>query len=244
MTSDPLLERARSLWESLAAVSVSFTGHGTTVVASPDSQLCPQSWAGIIELGGSAIVTVPTEAAVEPVARALKHIAIGSLTDPQILKAALPVKEILGPATLAYVSSDRFLPIGSDVEVEQLAPGHPDLRRLEASVSPEDADEGGIGEITGPAFVVREGAEVVAAAGYQLWPKETAHLCVLTATTARGRGLARSASSAAVAHALANGLLPQWRARPAASRRVALTLGFRELGAQMSVRLDQDRLEA
>jgi len=244
MTSDPLLERARSLWESLAAVSVSFTGHGTTVVASPDSQLCPQSWAGIIELGGSAIVTVPTEAAVEPVARALKHIAIGSLTDPQILKAALPVKEILGPATLAYVSSDRFLPIGSDVEVEQLAPGHPDLRRLEASVSPEDADEGGIGEITGPAFVVREGGEVVAAAGYQLWPRATAHLCVLTATTARGRGLARSASSAAVAHALANGLLPQWRARPAASRRVALTLGFRELGAQMSVRLDQDRLEA
>ena len=30
MTSDPLLERARSLWESLAAVSVSFAGHGTT----------------------------------------------------------------------------------------------------------------------------------------------------------------------------------------------------------------------
>ncbi|HEY1093251.1 MAG TPA: GNAT family N-acetyltransferase [Glycomyces sp.] len=244
MTSDPLLERARSLWESLAAVPVSFAGHGTTVIASPDSQLCPQSWAGIVELGESAIVTVPTEAAVEPVARALKHLTTGSLTDPQILKAALPVREILGPATLAYVSSDRFLPIGSDVEVEQLAPGHPDLRELEASVSPEDADEGGIGEITGPAFVVREGAEVVAAAGYQLWPRATAHLCVLTATTARGRGLARSASSAAVAHALANDLLPQWRARPAASRRVALALGFRELGAQLSVRLDPDRLEA
>lgn len=244
MTADPLLERARSLWESLAAVPVSFAGRGATVVASPDSQLCPQSWAGIVELGESAIVTVPTETAVEPVARALKHLTTGSPTDPQILKAALPVRETLGPATLAYVSSDRFRPIGSDVEVEQLAPGHPDLRELEASVSPEDADEGGIGEITGPAFVVREGGEVVAAAGYQLWPRATAHLCVLTATTARGRGLARSASSAAVAHALANGLLPQWRARPAASRRVALALGFRELGAQLSVRLDPDRLEA
>jgi hypothetical protein len=244
MTNDPLLERARALWESLAAVPVAFASDGTNVVASPNSQLCPQSWAGIIELGGSAIVTVPTEAAVEPVARALKHLAPGSLTDPEILTAALPVKEVLGPATLAYVSSDCFLPVRSEVTVEQLAPGHPDLHKLEASVSPEDADEGGIGEITGPAFVLREGAEVVAAAGYQVWPKETAHLCVLTATTARGRGLARSASSAAVAHALANGLLPQWRARPAASRRVALALGFRELGAQLSVRLDPDRLEA
>jgi hypothetical protein len=239
MTSDLLLERARSLWESLAAVPVSFASDGTNVVASPNSQLCPQSWAGIIELGGSAIATVPNEAAVEPVARALKRLAPGSLTDPEILAAALPVKEVLGPATLAYASSVR-----SGVAVEELAPGHPDLRRLEASVSPEDADEGGIGEITGPAFVLREGDEVVAAAGYQVWPKATAHLCVLTATTARGRGLARSASSAAVAHALANGLLPQWRARPAASRRVALALGFRELGAQLSVRLDPDRLEA
>ncbi|PWS40209.1 GNAT family N-acetyltransferase, partial [Streptomyces sp. ZEA17I] len=43
--------------------------------------------------------------------------------------------------------------------------------------------------------------------------------------------------SEATAHALAAGLLPQWRARPAASRRVAAALGYRELGAQLSVRL-------
>ncbi|MER7737151.1 hypothetical protein ABTX34_02235 [Streptomyces sp. NPDC096538] len=38
--------------------------------------------------------------------------------------------------------------------------------------------------------------------------------------------------AAAVAHALAAGLLPQWRARAFASRRVAAALGFEELGAQ------------
>ncbi|NUS16469.1 MAG: GCN5-related N-acetyltransferase, partial [Streptomyces sp.] len=43
------------------------------------------------------------------------------------------------------------------------------------------------------------------------------------------------AASAAVAHALAAGLLPQWRARRVAPRRVATALGFRELGAQFSV---------
>ncbi|NEC07096.1 GNAT family N-acetyltransferase, partial [Streptomyces sp. SID7909] len=38
-------------------------------------------------------------------------------------------------------------------------------------------------------------------------------------------------------HALAADRLPQWRARPEASRRVARALGYRELGSQLSVRL-------
>lgn len=33
---------------------------------------------------------------------------------------------------------------------------------------------------------------------------------------------------------LAAGLLPRWRARPVASRRVARALGFHELGSQLS----------
>ena len=68
-------------------------------------------------------------------------------------------------------------------------------------------------------------------------PRRTAHLSVLTAAAARGRGLARATASAAAAHAIAEGRLPQWRARPEASRRVALALGFRELGSQVSIRL-------
>ncbi|MFD3409956.1 hypothetical protein [Streptomyces cyaneofuscatus] len=44
-------------------------------------------------------------------------------------------------------------------------------------------------------------------------------------------------ASGATAHVLAAGLLTQWRARPAASRRVATALGYREPGAQLSVRL-------
>lgn len=64
-----------------------------------------------------------------------------------------------------------------------------------------------------------------------------AHLCVLTAPDARGRGLARQVARAATAHALIAGPLPQWRARPPASRRVAQALGYREAGRQLSVRL-------
>ncbi|USY17089.1 hypothetical protein NE857_17115 [Nocardiopsis exhalans] len=40
-----------------------------------------------------------------------------------------------------------------------------------------------------------------------------------------------------MADALTQNLLPQWRARPKESRGVALTLGFRELGSQLSLHL-------
>ncbi|MFD3486474.1 GNAT family N-acetyltransferase [Streptomyces sp. NPDC058665] len=76
-----------------------------------------------------------------------------------------------------------------------------------------------------------------APAGYLVWPRAVAHLCVLVAPHRRRRGLAGIVASAAVSHALGAGLLSQWRARPYASRRVAVGLGFRELGAQLSVRM-------
>ncbi|WP_426502407.1 GNAT family N-acetyltransferase [Dactylosporangium sp. McL0621] len=84
---------------------------------------------------------------------------------------------------------------------------------------------------------MRTATEVVAAAGFQAWPGDTAHLSVLTAPEQRGRGLARVVATAAVADALRSDLLPQWRARPEASRRVARALGFRELGSQLSIHL-------
>lgn len=80
-------------------------------------------------------------------------------------------------------------------------------------------------------FVVREQGQVVAGAGYRVRAGAAAHLGVLTAPQARGRA---RVVAAAVAHALAAGLLPQWRARAFASRRVAAALGFEELGAQLS----------
>jgi RimJ/RimL family protein N-acetyltransferase len=92
-------------------------------------------------------------------------------------------------------------------------------------------------DITSSAFVVRAGTGVVAAAGYRAWPASTAHLSVLTAVEHRGRGLARVVATSAVREALAADLLPQWRARPEASRRAARALGFDELGSQLSIRL-------
>ncbi|WKX06035.1 GNAT family N-acetyltransferase [Streptomyces sp. NL15-2K] len=243
MAVDPLLKQAQGVWETLAAVPVSFPqGGGLNVVTSPSSQLAPPSWAGIVVLGDSAIVTAPTDRAAQVLHRVLARMPTSSLTSPEAVHAVLPANEVLGPAVLGYVSRDGFRLVPADRSVERLAPGHQDLMTLVRSAPPGDAGESGMDEITSAAFVVRKGADVAAAAGFQAWPAATAHLCVLTAPGERGRGLARQVASAAVAQALAEGLLPQWRARPMASRKVARALGFRELGSQLSLRLNQAEL--
>jgi GNAT superfamily N-acetyltransferase len=68
---------------------------------------------------------------------------------------------------------------------------------------------------------------------------ELAQVGLLTDPRFRGRGLGTAVASAAVARALAAGLVAQWRARPAivGSRRIARTLGFVDAGWQLAVRL-------
>ncbi|MET7892307.1 GNAT family N-acetyltransferase [Streptomyces mirabilis] len=239
MSREPLLVRARGLWEGLAGVPVSFapTG-GVNVVVSPESGMCPVGWVGVVALGGSAIVTVPSESAAVIVRDAVAGLPVEDVVDGIAVREVLPVAQLLGPAALSYVSAEAFRPVEAGAStVEHLPASHPELRLLERAAGREDAGEAALDEMTSPVFVVREHGQVVAAAGYRAWPSRTAHIGVLTAPGARGRGLARVTGSATVAHALAAGLLPQWRARPPASRRVAAVLGFEELGSQLSVEI-------
>ncbi|WP_225802387.1 GNAT family N-acetyltransferase [Streptomyces sp. NK15101] len=236
MSTRPLLLGARGLWEQLAREPGSFpSAGGVNVIVSPASELCPPGWVGVVALGGSALVTAPDESTAATVRTALAGLPPVALVDAAAVREALPVAGMLGPAALAYVSPEGFRPATGPSTVERLPGGHPALRVLEDAAGEDDAAEASLDEITSGAFVVREHGRVVAAAGYRSWPRRTAHLSVLTAPEARGRGLARTTASAAVADALAAGLLPQWRARPPASRRVAAALGFEELGAQLSL---------
>ncbi|MFD5143662.1 GNAT family N-acetyltransferase [Streptomyces sp. NPDC058401] len=238
---NPLVVRACAVWVELARVPVSFAPPGgVTVVVSPRSGLCPVGWVGVVALGGSAVVTAPSEAAALVVRAALGALPVEAVVDGVSVREVLPVAQVLGPAALAYVSRSGFRPVeaAGALGVERLSAAHPDVRGLERAAGPEDAGEAALDEMTSPVFAVRDGrGRVIAAAGYEAWPGRAAHVGVLTAPEARGRGLARVTGSAAVAHALGAGLLPQWRARPPASRRVAAALGFEELGAQLSIEL-------
>ncbi|MFB7669333.1 GNAT family N-acetyltransferase [Kitasatospora sp. NPDC056138] len=241
MPMDSLLSRARGLWEGMTEVpgtSFAPTG-GVNVVVAPNSALSPPGWLGVVVLGGSALVTAPSEQAAAAVHRAVAGLsaeAVGSTAAVTALREVLPVGRVLGPAALAYTSREEFRPVSAEgLTLEELPAGHHGLRALEQVSGEPDMREAGLFTITSPGFAVREGDTVVAAAGYRSWPGRTAHLSVLTAPGRRGRGLAKVTGSAAVAHALVAGLLPQWRAQVPASRRAAGALGFRELGTQLSV---------
>ncbi|MFF0474541.1 GNAT family N-acetyltransferase [Streptomyces sp. NPDC004284] len=253
MTTHPLLREAQRLWEELARAPRPFPPAGDVdVIVSPRSELCPAGWVGVVALGGSALVTVPDGSAATTVRAALAGLPVEALRDAAAVRGVLPVAGVLGPAALSYASPEGFRPAAlsyaspegfrpatASSRVERLPGDHPALRALEAASGQDDSAEASLDAITSPAFVAREDGRVVAAAGYRAWPRRTAHLCVLTAPEARGRGLARTTASEAVAHALAAGLLPQWRARSPASRRVAAALGFEELGAQLSFEIAQ-----
>ncbi|BAU83748.1 GCN5-related N-acetyltransferase [Streptomyces laurentii] len=240
-SAPPLLTRARDVWRQLAAEPVEFGAAGeVAVVASPGSAFCPPGWAGVVVLGGAALVTAPDEETAARIRTAVAALSAERLTDPAAVRAVLPVSEFLGPAALAYVAADGFRPaVSAGPRVTELDAAHPDVAALAEAAGTEDAGEAALDEIGSPAFVVRSGERVVAAAGYRRWPGAAAHLSVLTAPGSRGLGLARTTASAAVRHALAHDLLPQWRARVPASRAVAAALGFRELGHQLAFRGDR-----
>lgn len=231
-----LVHRARALWSGLSGTSLGFPAGGVRVGVSPGSRMCPPDWAGIVTVAGAGIATTPDEDTACLLRTALDGVPTDSVTTDDRWRRGLLVTDVLGPAVLAYLDEPEFRPVSGGLPVVRLAAGHRDLAALLADVPEEDAEESGIAGITSPAFVIRRDGNVVAASGYREWPSSVAHIGVLTAPSERGRGLARMVASAAIADALADGLLPQWRARPYASRRVAHALGFRELGAQLSVR--------
>jgi GNAT superfamily N-acetyltransferase len=236
-----LTARSRALWESLAGGAPAEFRPALRVTVSPDSRLCPPRWVGIVVIADAVIATAPTSDTAHAVQQALGALPLSSLTDPGMLSTRLQLLDMLGPACLAYLDPAEFHQHHDPIAIEQLLPGDEDLRQLIAASSAEDVEESGIKEITSPAFAAREHGTIISAAGYRDWPGEVAHLSVLTAATARGRGLARTVASAALAHAIQRGKLPQWRARPMASRHVARALGFRELGSQVSIRVQIER---
>ena len=231
-----LIAAARELWEYLAGTAAGFAP-AISVAVAPRSSVCPPGWAGIVVTGNAVLATAPDHGTALAVERALSDLPAAWLTGAEVLRRRLRIAEIRGPAALAYLDPADFRPQPGAGITGPLDLDHRGLQRFLIAAGAGDVEESGLRGITSPAFAVCEHGQVVAAAGYRDWPCGTAHLSVLTASGARDRGLARAAASAAVTHAIGEGRMPQWRARPEVSRRVARALGFRELGSQVSIRL-------
>lgn len=145
--------------------------------------------------------------------------------------------EVRGPAYLAYwpPSSPRSTPRG---RTEPLG-----CHVLGSFVSPRDIaptewDEAGIGP-NSRVFGLRFEKHIVAVAGYERWSGQIAQLHVFCHPGYRRRGLAAELLNAAISEALADHLLPQYRARDgnAASVALAKRVGFLEYGWMATVRV-------
>ncbi|WP_343949852.1 GNAT family N-acetyltransferase [Spirilliplanes yamanashiensis] len=209
-------------------------GPSPSVAVSPGSRLSPPGWCGIVTIDGEVIATAPDEDAASLLRAFLIAAPPEAWTDPDAARALLPVADVLGPAVLAYLDPAAFRPAPGPVGAEPLG-------ALLAAAGPDEAGESGLADAEQVFTVADDAGRVVAAGGYERWPGGLAHVCVLTHPAERGRGHGRRAASAAVAAALAEGLRPQWRARPEPSRRLAAALGFAERGAQLSLRLTPTR---
>lgn len=167
----------------------------------------------------------------------------------------------LGAAHLLYCEDPPQLPSRYDVAVS-FEPEH--VTRLMSTCPADDVATSGLadaqwaaalvadvpdeGEVAGPDVHVPgptgsgddDADTVLAAAGREVWEHVIAQLGLLTHPEHRSHGHGRFIAAVAMEEALADGLVPQWRAavENPASRRVALQLGFIPAGTQTTVLLD------
>jgi len=231
--SSASFEQVCRVWRELAGAPTALQGSGCTIVAREDSDEAAR--VSVVQLGGATVVVVPP-ALVDRFRDLIASQPGCDLTNPSSVVELLgPVARFLGPASLAYADGGCFQPRGTGAATT-LPAGHDAVLDLTAACGPQDAGESGIALATSPVSVIEADGKLLAACGYQVWAAALAHIGVLTHPRWRGQGLATSVASPSVAHALEAGLVPQWRARCTltASRRIARSLGFVELGRQLS----------
>lgn len=153
--------------------------------------------------------------------------------------------EVRGPAYLAYWPTSSARPsLRGQTELLD-GDGLESLVSLR-DVAPLEWEEAGIGP-NSRVFGLRAEGQMVAVAGYELWSGEIAQLQVFCHPGYRRRGLAAESLRAAISHALAHNLLPQYRARDgnAASLALAKRVGFVEYGwmATVLVRLPNNAVQ-
>ncbi|MCO1659797.1 hypothetical protein [Pseudonocardia humida] len=164
MAADPLPDRARRAWVGPAGVALAFPERGAAVATSAGSRLCPPGRVGIVALGGSAISTVPVDASAPVVRGALDGLSGAELTHPGRLRAALPVGEVLGPPRRPTTTGTG--PVGRGAGPARRPPGPrrpAGLRRRRR----RRGERAGGHHVAG--FLLRDGGDVVAAAGYRHW---------------------------------------------------------------------------
>jgi GNAT superfamily N-acetyltransferase len=237
-----IAERIRQGWRAELGAPAAFRGTGRHIHLQPAQDPARAGWIRVVALGDSACVSLPPSAFAR-VQDLRQRDLDADMTDPAIVVRVIgPVEEVVGPATLAFLDPTA-VDIENDPRVTLVPAGHQSVRHLGAACGPQGAEESGIVEVESTVAVCQVAGRVVAASGYQVWHGQLGHLSVLVDPAFRGRGLGKAVAARAVEEVVHAGLVPQWRARGTlvASRQIARSLGFVELGRQANYRLASPR---
>lgn len=233
-----IAERIRQGWRAELAAPGAFRGPGRHVQLRPADDSAPARRVGVVALGDATCVSLPPDASAW-LQDLQRRDLDADLTDPATVARVIgPVEAFLGPAVLAFVDPTA-VDFGDDPRVTSVSAGHESVQHLAAACGAQDAQESGILAVDSSLAVRLVAGRVVAASGYQVWHGQLGHLSVLVDPAFRGRGLGKAVAARAVGQVVDAGLVPQWRARSplVASRRIARSLGFAELGRQATYTL-------
>lgn len=196
------------------------------------------NWTGtsaavVLRLGEAVVVAAPESA--HP---ALRRLSADQLLQGELLLLALEFSRptLIGTAQLAYADVSTFTPstTGTTRRADRA-----DIESVTSRCTGSEAEESGLLQMDARFVVEGDETAPIAAAGYELWGDDVAHLGLAVAPAHRGKGLGQVAATAAGLHALEDGAVLQWRSGEsnAASARTGERLGFVALGTQIAVDL-------
>jgi GNAT superfamily N-acetyltransferase len=237
---DPALEIARHYWAAeLGRPWDELFDRPCRVVTHG---LAMQDYHGVFGLfeasSGHAVISVPVALAdslmplLEPVLSACTPAALARALEPVAAR-------VIGPAVIQYVSEVTGAEPSTGIQTRPLGAGDAAaVASLRTAVTSEEWKHGG-SDLTQPCFGAFVKDELLALAGYEIWGGAIAHIAVVSRTDHRGLGCGRAVVQQAALHALAAGLLPQYRTlmSNASSLRIAARLGFEPYAVSLAVRL-------
>ncbi|MDJ0974219.1 MAG: GNAT family N-acetyltransferase [Planctomycetota bacterium] len=199
----------------------------------------------ILVVGPAPLVSLP-EHLMDPIGDCAAGWTNALVRDPDALAAALaplPLGPIIGPAFIGYGTA-ATLDLSAATQSRPLTPGDQGaVATLRTACGEEAWSHGGTDPQSVPAFgCFDDEGELLALSGYKTWGDAIAHIAIVSAPRAQGRGLGTAAVARAAQHALDAGLLPQYRTLEAnaPSMGIARKLGFERYGFSVFVRLPLD----
>ncbi|RYZ05157.1 MAG: GNAT family N-acetyltransferase [Myxococcales bacterium] len=240
---DSYLGIADDWWAKDFACSGSELRPTKTHVQQHQGALLEATGIWILVAGGAPLISLPADT-VSTLGDRARSWSAADVADVEGLRrhlvAACPraVDRIIGPAFIGYgVAESLDL---ADACLARPISSAAQARQLQAACQPEEWEHGGSDPEHEQTFgCVDPGHELRALAGYAVWDGSIAHISIVTHPHCRGHGYGRAAVALAAQHALAAGLLPQYRTlrQNLASVNIAKRLGFIEYGFSVYVRL-------